>query len=236
DYRSLVEEIEGCEKILSDRGLVHGMIKDDCAEMRKRYATPRRTMIEEGGDADIDMEALITEHDVAVTISHEGYVKRTALDTYREQRRGGRGIIGGTTKDEDFIEHLFVASTHDHLLCFTDQGRVFKIKVYEIPEMARTAKGRSLINLIDLREGEKAVSYLPISDFEKGEWYLVFATAKGKVKRTALKMYRNVHRGGLIAVDLREGDSLVGVHWTSGNDHLLLGTASGMSIRFKESD
>ncbi len=235
DYRSLVEEIEGYEYILANRGVVLGMIKDDCAEMRKRYATPRRTQIEES-DSDIDYESLIAEHDVAVTISHEGYVKRTSLDTYREQRRGGRGIIGGTTKDEDFLEHLFVASTHDNLLCFTDRGRVFKIKVYEIPEMARTAKGRSIVNLIELKDGEKAVSYLPIQDFEKEEDYLVFATARGKVKRTALKLYRNVHRGGLIAIDLREGDSLVGVHCTSGNDHLLLGTASGMSIRFKESD
>jgi DNA gyrase subunit A len=235
DYRGLVEEIEGYETILAQHGIVLGMIKDDCAEMRSRYATPRRTQIEES-DSDIDFESLIAEHDVAVTISHEGYVKRTSLDTYREQRRGGRGIIGGTTKDEDFIEHLFVASTHDNLLCFTDQGRVFKIKVYEIPEMARTAKGRSIVNLIELKDGEKAVSYLPIKDFEKEEDYLVFATARGKVKRTALKLYRNVHRGGLIAIDLREGDHLVGVHCTGGNDHLLLGTASGMSIRFKESD
>jgi len=235
DYRTLVEEIERYESILADRTRVMAMIKEDCAEMRARYDRPRLTKIEES-ETDIDIEALIREEDVAVTISHEGWVKRASLETYRQQGRGGRGVRGAQFREDDFLEHLFVASTHDDLLCFTDRGRVFKIRVYEIPEMARTTRGRSIANLIELREGEKAVSFMPISDFEKGEHFLVFATANGRVKRSSLKLYQNVNKSGLIAVDLRDDDELIGVTWTTGKDHLLLGTAGGMSIRFKESD
>ncbi|MBL0926950.1 MAG: DNA gyrase subunit A [Phycisphaerales bacterium] len=247
DYRKLVDEIEGYEAILADRKLVLGIIKADCAEMAARYDSPRRTRIEEA-ETDINIEALIQEHDCAVTISHAGWVKRTPLSTYREQNRGGRGIIAADANENDFIEHILVASTHDDLLVFTDQGRIYKIKVYEIPEMGRTSKGRSIVNLVDLRpgeaeaegrpavRGERAVSFLPIADFERGEDYLVFATAQGKVKRSSLKLYQNVNKAGIIAIDLNDGDSLIGVVSTSGNDHVLLATAGGMSIRFKESD
>ena len=235
DYAKIVAEIEGYEAILADRRLVLDIIKEDCAEMRARYATPRRTTIEESA-ADWNIESLIQEHQVAVTVTHEGWVKRTPLDTYRQQNRGGRGIRGAEARNEDFIESVFVASTHDDLLCFTDTGRVFRIKVYEIPEAPRTARGRSIANLVDLKPGEKIVNFMPISDFEKGEYFLVFATAQGKVKRTSLKLYQNVHKGGLIALDLRDGDSLIGVTWTTGYDHLLLGTKSGMAIRFREAD
>ena len=235
EYRKLVEEIEGYEAILGDRRLVMGIIKDDCAEMRAKYDSPRQTAIEES-DIDIDIEALIKEEEMVVTISHEGYVKRVPLETYRQQGRGGRGIMASQSKDEDFIEHLFAASTHDDLLCFTDSGRVFKLKVYELPSMTRTSKGRSLINLIELRDGEKCVAFMPISDFEKGEYFLTFATAGGQIKRTALHQYRNVNRSGLIAINLNDGDALVGVVWTSGHDHLLLGTRNGMAIRFGEDD
>ncbi|PKL33624.1 MAG: DNA gyrase subunit A, partial [Planctomycetes bacterium HGW-Planctomycetes-2] len=235
EYAKLVEEIERLEAILADRGVVMRLIKADCAEMRARYATPRRTVIEEG-DGDIDLEALIREEEMAVTISHGGWAKRVALATYRSQNRGGRGIIASDAHEDDFIEHLFVASTHDNLLCFTDSGRVFKIKVYEVPEMNRTAKGRSIRNLIELREGERAVEFMPIRDFEKREDYLAFATAHGKIKRSSLRLYQNVNKGGIIAVDLNEGDRLIGVTCTGGSAHLLLGTAEGMSIRFRESD
>ncbi len=241
DYAKLVEEITGLEAILADRKKVLAIIRADCVEMKTRYATPRLTRIEES-DADINIEALIRQEDVAVTISHEGWLKRVPMTTYREQNRGGRGIKASDAKEEDFIEHVFVASTHDDLLCFTNTGRVFKVKVYEIPEMARTTRGRSIMNLIELRPGsegamgEKAVAFMPIKDFEKSEDYLVFATAQGKVKRTSLRLYQNVSRAGIIAVDLNEGDRLIGVTNTSGTDHLLLGTAQGMSIRFMESD
>ncbi len=237
EYRDVVGEIEGYEAILADRSRLLDIIKDDLNDMRARYNRPRRTIIDDSSyDTGIDIGALIQEHKVTVTISHEGYVKRVPLDTYRAQSRGGRGIIGGASKQDDFIEHLFVASTHDDLLCFTDTGRVFRIKVYDIPEMNRTAKGRAVVNLIDLRPGERAVKYLPIRDFEKGEDYLVFATAKGRVKRSSLRLYQNVHRAGLIAVSLNDGDELIGVAVTSGQNHLLLGTSTGMSIRFAEDD
>jgi DNA gyrase subunit A len=235
DYAGLVAEIEEYESILASRQRVLDIIKADCAEMKQRYPSPRLTAIEET-EIDIDIEALIKEEEMAVTISHEGYIKRVALDTYRQQGRGGRGIKASEFKDEDFIEHVFVASTHDDLLCFTNTGRVFKMKVYEAPSMSRTSRGRALVNLIDLREGEKCVAFMPISDFEKGEWYLTFASAQGLIKRSSLRLYQNVNRSGLIALRLNEGDSLVGVQWTSGHDHLLLGTAHGMSIRFRESD
>jgi len=235
DYRKIVEQIEDYEDILATPERVRAIIREDVAEMKPRYHRDRRTVIEEGG-ADIQIEALIKEHSVAVTISKSGYVKRVPLETYRAQGRGGRGIAGGQLKDEDIIQHLFVASTHDDLLCFTDSGRVFKIKVYEIPEMARTARGRSFVNLIGLREGETCVGYLPIADFERGEDFLTFATALGRVKRTSLKLYQNVNKSGLIAINLNEGDHLVDVAVTSGGDHLMLLTAGGMAIRFREDD
>lgn len=235
DYAALVEEIEAYELILSDRQRVLDIIKADCADMKARYSTPRLTKIEED-ESDIDIEALIQEEEMAVTISHEGYIKRVPLETYREQGRGGRGIIASDAKEGDFIEHVFVASTHDDLLCFTDTGRVFKMKVYQIPQMGRTSKGRSIVNLIDLKPGERAVEFMPISDFERSEYFLVFATAQGLIKRSSLRLYQNVHKGGLIAVRLNDDDSLVAVTWTTGHDHLLLGTAGGMAIRFQEGD
>ncbi|MFN7020630.1 MAG: DNA gyrase C-terminal beta-propeller domain-containing protein, partial [Phycisphaerales bacterium] len=185
---------------------------------------------------DIAIEALIQVEDMAVTISNQGYAKRVALSTYRQQGRGGKGIIGGTTKDEDFIEHMFVASTHDDLLCFTNTGRVFRIKVYELPELPRTSKGRPFINLIELREGEQVRAFLNVKNFEEGSHYLTFISTQGIVKRTALKDYRNVNKGGLIAVGLKEGDSVLDVILTSGSDDILLATAGGMSIRFNESE
>ncbi|MBX3362856.1 MAG: hypothetical protein KF705_15645, partial [Phycisphaeraceae bacterium] len=156
--------------------------------------------------------------------------------TYRQQGRGGKGIIGGTTKDEDFIEHMFVASTHDDLLCFTNTGRVFKKRVFELPEMTRTSKGRALVNLLDLREGERCRAFLTVKNFESSSQFLTFVSEGGIVKRTALKEYRNVNRGGIIAVGLKEGDSLLAVTLTDGNDDILLATANGMAIRFNEQD
>jgi len=235
DYAGLVEKIEEYERILGDRAEVLSLIRQDCVEMKGRYDSPRLTTIEEA-ESDIDIEALIKEEEMVVTISHEGYIKRVPLGVYRAQGRGGRGVIAGEAKEGDFIEHLFVASTHDDLLCFTDQGRVFKIKVYEAPQMSRQGRGRAIVNLLDLRPEERAVAFMPISDFEKGEYFLVFATHEGRIKRTSLRLYRNVNRSGLIALNLNEGDSLVGVDWTSGHDHLLLGTRDGMAIRFQESD
>ena len=236
ELRSIHEEIEGFESILADDEKVRALIREDCLEIRERFADERRTEIEEGEADGFEMEELIQEHRVAVTITHGGWIKRLPVDTYREQGRGGVGVKGGDAREGDFIEHLFTASTHDDLLCFTNTGRVFKIRVWQIPEASRTSKGRSIANVLDLRDGETARFFLPISDFEKSEDYLFFATESGRVKRTSLKDFRNVNRSGIIALNLNEGDRLIGVVWTRGDDHVLLATSRGMAIRFNEND
>lgn len=236
DYANLLEEIDGYERILADERLVLDIIREDCEEMKEKFGTPRLTEFIEMEAEDFNIGDLIAEHSVVVTISHQGYVKRLPIDTYREQQRGGRGIRASDSRDGDFIEQLFVASTHDDLLCFTNTGRVFRKKVYEIPEMSRTSKGRAIVNLLELRPDERVVAFLNIHDFEAAEDYLFFATAQGRVKRTALKDFRNIHRAGIIAVSLNEGDRLIDVVYTTGKDHVLLATQTGMAIRFDEND
>ena len=235
EYTAIIEEIEGYEAILANHRMVLDIIVEDCEEMKDRFGRDRLTTIEDAA-GDIDIEALIQEQEMAVTISHSGYVKRVPLETYQSQGRGGKGIKASDSKDDDFIEHLFAASTHDHLLCFTDTGRVFKIKVYELPEMSRTSKGRPIINYIDLKEGERTCAYLAIKDFEAGSNYLTFVSKGGIVKRTALKAYSNVNRSGLIAVGLKDEDALLDVRMTTGSDDLMLVTSGGMAIRFPEQD
>jgi len=236
NYATLLAEIEEYESILGDDQRVYQIIKDDLAELKAKYADPRRTEFIEEEIGNFDIGALTPEETVAVTITHGGYVKRIPVEEYRTQGRGGRGVIGADIRDGDFTEHVFVASTHDDLLCFTNTGRVFKIKVYEIPQATRTSRGRAIVNILELKPEERICQFMPISDFEKEELFLVFSTEQGLIKRTALKDYRNVNRSGIIAINLREDDSLVGVVWTRGNDHILLGTSSGMSIRFHEDD
>ncbi len=250
DYAKVVTEIEDYEDILARRERVDAMITADCEEIKARLLTAkgfgpdrkqmggtRLTEIQEGGDgADINIAELIQIEDMAVTISNQGYAKRVPLSTYRQQGRGGKGIIGGATKDEDFIEHMLVASTHDDLLCFTNTGRVFKIKVFELPELPRTSKGRPIINFIELKAGETVRAFLPVENFEAGSHVLTFVSTQGIIKRTPLKAYQNVHKGGLNAVGLKEGDTIFSVMLTSGGDDILLATSGGMSIRFNEDD
>ncbi|MCC7408813.1 MAG: DNA gyrase subunit A, partial [Phycisphaeraceae bacterium] len=214
---------------------VFEIIKDETRELKAKYADPRRTQFSEEAE-DLNLADLTPVEQVVVTITHQGYVKRLPVEEYRTQGRAGKGVIAADVKDGDFTEHVFVASTHDDLLCFTNTGRVFRMKVYEIPEAARTSRGRAIVNLLDLRPEERVCTFMPIEDFERQELFLCFATAQGLIKRTALKDYRNVNRAGIIAISLREGDALIGVAWTSGGDHLLLGTRQGMSIRFHEDD
>ena len=237
DYTRLVDEIEEYEAILADPKRVEAIILEQIQEMRDKHANPRRTIIEEGEASDLDLAALTPVQRVAVTITHSGYVKRLPVSEYKTQNRGGKGVIGAKARDDDdFTEEVFVASTHDDLLCFTDTGRVFKIKVFNIPEAGRTSRGRAMINLIRLKKDERIVEFMPIADFEKGEDFLFFATKNGLVKRTALADYRNVNVAGINAINLKEGDSLVGVKWASENDHVILGTAWGMAIRFRADD
>ncbi len=233
EYSKLLVHIEEYEDILANMSRVYEILKTETLELKNKYADERRTKIAEAA-SDLNIADLITEEQVVVTITHGGYVKRLPVENYKTQGRGGRGVIGADTKEGDFTEKVFVASTHDDLLCFTNTGRVFKIKVFEIPESSRTSRGRNLVNLIELKDGERICEYLPIADFERDEAFLMFATANGTVKRTVLKDYRNVNRSGLIAINLKENDHLIGVTWTSGDDHILLGTDSGIAIRFHE--
>ncbi|MEY2714954.1 MAG: gyrase subunit, partial [Planctomycetota bacterium] len=236
ELTELLAKIDELEAILADSARILAIVRADTIALSERFGDERLTSIEGNEAEDFEMGELVPEHVCVVTVSHAGYVKRLPLDTYRTQGRGGMGVKGAEQREDDYIEHVMVCGSHDDLLCFTDIGRVFRIKVWQIPEMARTAKGRAIVNLLELREGEKVKTFLPIEDFEKKEDYLVFATQKGRVKRTSLKDYRNVNRGGIIAIALNEGDNLMGVVSTAGSDHVLLATKEGMAIRFDEDD
>jgi DNA gyrase subunit A len=235
EYAEVVKEIEGYEYILGSEQAVIDIIREDTYEMRDKYGDERRTEIT-GGVSEFNMDKLIAQEDMIVTVSHGGYVKRLPVDTYRSQGRGGRGIKGTESRDGDFVEHLFVANTHDYLMFFTNQGRVYERRVYDLPELSRTSQGRSVANLLSFQPGEKVANVLAVKDFTKEEAFVMFATAKGTVKKTALSAYANIRTSGLIAIGLDEGDSLIGVEITSGKDHLILGTKSGLAIRFEESE
>ncbi|HZZ42160.1 MAG TPA: DNA gyrase subunit A [Tepidisphaeraceae bacterium] len=235
EYREVAEEIEGYEAILRDVTLVMDIIREDTFEMKEKYGDERRTQIT-GSVSGFNMESLIAQEDVVVTVSHEGYIKRIPVDTYRAQGRGGRGIKGTESREGDFVEHLFVANTHDYLLFFTNQGRVYERRVYDVPEGSRTSQGRSVANLLEFQKDEKIANVLAIKDFGKDEQFLMFATKKGTVKKTALSAYSNIRTNGLIAIGLDEGDSLIGVEITGGKDHIILATKSGLAIRFEEAD
>jgi DNA gyrase subunit A len=235
EYRTTVEEIQGYEAILRDDNLVLDIIREDIFEIKEKYGDERRTQIT-GEVSNLNMESLIAQEEVVVTVSHEGYIKRLTTDTYRSQGRGGRGVRGTESKEGDFVEHLFVANTHDYLLFFTNQGRVYQRRVYDVPEMSRTAQGRSIANLLEFQGGEKVANVLAAKDFSRGEQFLMFATAKGIVKKTALSAYANIRQNGIIAIGLEEGDSLIDVAITGGKDHIMLGTRSGLAVRFEETD
>ncbi|MBP7401398.1 MAG: DNA gyrase subunit A [Clostridia bacterium] len=235
EYAELCERIERFQAILSDETTLAQIIKDELAVIRRRYAEPRRTEIDDSVDEDIDDESLIQEEDVVVTMTHFGYVKRLPLGTYSAQHRGGRGITGMQTREEDFVESLFTTSTHAVLLFFTNRGRVFRLKGYQIPEAGRQAKGTAIINLLQLEGGEKVRTIIPIRDFEQ-DGFLMMATRSGTVKKTLLGEYANINKSGLIAINLREEDELIGVRLTDGDHDIVLVTRGGMSIRFHEKD
>ena len=233
DYTRLVEEIEGYEAILGEERLLLDVIREDVFEMKDRYGDERRTEIA-GDVGDFDIEDLIAEEDVVVTLSHEGYVKRMPLTTYRRQGRGGKGIIGSDAREGDFVEQLFIASTHDYMLVFLNNGRMHWLKVYDVPSMARQSKGRAIVNLLQMGRNEKICTVVTVREFD--ERFLVTATRKGQIKKTALKAYSNPRRGGIQATGLGAGDEVVGVAITRGDDQIVLGTREGQAIRFKESD
>ncbi len=245
DYSKLLAEIEGYEAILASDQIVLDMIKADlsaliamfgAAKGGERPIGERRTVISMQEAEDVDIADLIPETTVAVTCSQQGYIKRLSVDEYRTQSRGGKGVIGSKTNEGDFPAQVFISSTHDDLLCFTNTGRVFRMRVFEIPEATKTSKGRNVVNLLNLQEGEKATGFLAVKDFANCSDFLVFITKDGIVKRTPMDAYRNINVRGINAVNLREGDSLIQVLHTSGTDHLLLGTKDGIAIRFDETD
>ena len=236
EHRELLEKIREYRRILSSEANIRSLIREDLLAVENKFANPRRTEIS-GELADIrDMAELITEATMVVTITRSGYVKRTAADTYRAQRRGGKGLTGARVDESDPVEHFFVASTHDWLLLFTTKGKVFSMRVFELPELARDSKGRALVNLLEFEEGERVAECRAVSGFEDPDQCLLLATRSGMVKKTPLEQYRRRRTKGLIAVKLREGDELIGAVVTRPGDELVLATAKGMAIRFPESD
>ncbi|MBU6392552.1 MAG: DNA gyrase subunit A [Planctomycetes bacterium] len=231
EYKKVCADIKEYQAILTSEKLVLNIIKKDVVEIKERFGDKRRTEIV-GAVTELNMEDLIAEENVVVTISHEGYIKRSPLASYRKQHRGGKGVTGAETKEGDFIEHLFVALTHDYILFFTDQGRVYWQKVYDIPQMGRTSKGRALINLLELKEGENVTSLIPARDFDTRQ--LVMATSHGIIKKTELSAYGNPKKGGIIAINLDEGDKLICVKLTNGKQDIILGTEQGKAMRFSE--
>jgi DNA gyrase subunit A len=237
EYAEVTEQIEGYEAILASERVLLDVIREDIHEIKEKYADKRRTEITARAEQ-LDVEDLIAEEEVIVTISHDGYVKRMPIDTYRRQARGGIGVIGSDTKEGDFIEHLFIASTHDYLLIFTNRGRCYWLKVYDVPSMSRQSKGRNIVNLLNLGE-QKIASVINVQKLaeepdQKGEKQLVMATKKGLVKKTRLSAYSNPRSTGVIAINLDPNDDLIGVVLTTGKDHIVLGTQDGMMIRFDE--
>lgn len=234
EYAELLQKIAEYKAILADEQLVLDIISTELNEIKERFGDERRTEITIGEDSILD-EDLIPQEEVIVTVTHTGYIKRLPLTTYRSQKRGGKGVIGMDTKDNDFVEHLFVTNSHHYLMFFTNKGKVYRIKAYEIPELGRTARGTPIINLIQIEQGETVNAVIPVQSFDS-EHYLFFASRQGVVKKTPLDDYGNIRKGGLIAITLREDDDLIGVKLTDGNKEIIMGTSQGMSIRFPEQD
>ncbi|MBQ9952401.1 MAG: DNA gyrase subunit A, partial [Clostridia bacterium] len=235
EYAELQKLIAYYRQVLADEQMVLGIIKDEILEVKRKFADERRTEIS-AMDGEIDMLDLIDEEDMVVTMTHFGYVKRLPKATYRAQKRGGKGVVGATTREEDFVEQMYVTSTHDPLMFFTNRGRVYQINCYEIPEAGRTARGTAIVNLMQPDLGEKVTAMLPVPAEKTEGRYLVMATKKGIIKRTELSEFVNLRKAGLIAMVLREDDELIGVALTDGSYEMLLGTRDGMSIRFAETD
>ena len=233
DYEDTLKEIERLKAILGSDALVWKIVKDELVEVKSKYADERRTEIVPE-TADLTIEDLITEEEMVITVSHNGYIKRNPLSIYRSQRRGGKGLTGMETREEDFVEQLFIGSTHDYMLFFSNNGRLYWLKIYQIPEAGRAAKGKALVNVLSLSDGERITTALNVKDFNDG--YLMMFTKAGIVKKTKLSEYRNPRAKGIIAVTLDEGDELIAVKKTSGNNDIIIGTRRGLAARFEEDD
>lgn len=235
EYSSLRQAIRSYEELLSSEANILAVVRQETLELKEKYSDDRRTHIVQSAPGEVRFEDLIAEEDNVVTISHKGYIKRLPINTYRSQRRGGRGVTGAQTYDDDFIEHFFVASTHAYLLFFTNNGRVYWLKVYDIPQMSRTAAGRAIANVLSLKADESISSVIPVRRFDPHR-YLMMATRRGLVKKTALEAYSRPKSGGIIGIHLEEGDQLISVVLTQPGDDVVLSTRQGMAIRFDEGD
>lgn len=234
EFQELMKLIAKLSDILADEAKVFAIIREELLEIKRRFADGRRSVIT-SDVTKLEMEDLIADEDIVIQLTHYGYIKRLPMDTYKSQKRGGRGVTGMATKEEDFVEHLFVATTHHNILFFTNRGRVYRVKGYGIPEASRQAKGTAMVNLMPLEPGEKVNAVIPVKDFNTNQ-YLVLATRNGIIKKTDLSDYDTVRKGGLIALTLDEADELIGVKLTDGSEDIFLGTRHGMAIRFHEGD
>ncbi|ABB16016.1 DNA gyrase subunit A [Carboxydothermus hydrogenoformans] len=234
EYRELIKKIEYFNSILADERVLLGVIRQELLEIKEKYGDARRTQIT-NEESIFDEEDLIAEEDMVITITHQGYIKRLPVDTYKNQRRGGRGVTAMATKEEDFVRHLFVTSTHNYLLFFTNKGKVYRLKVHEIPEAGRQAKGTPIVNLLYVDQDERITAIIPVKEFTD-DHYLFMVTKNGIVKKTVLSEYDSSRRDGIIALSLEEGDKLIDVKLSTGQEEVIIGTKKGMAIRFSETD
>ncbi len=232
ELEELQKKIKEMEEILADESKIHDIIRDELAEIRRKFSDERKTQIETVS-GEVDIEDLIPVEDCVITYTNKGYIKRMTLDTYKTQHRGGRGVQGMKQREEDFVEEMFICSTHDNILFISNKGIMYKLKCYEVPEGSKSSRGVNAVNLLPLEEGEKIAAMIRTSDFDEGK-YIVMVTRNGKIKRTALPAYKNVRKNGLIAIGLDEGDEIAGVRMTDGNSELFIATRNGMAIRIAE--
>jgi DNA gyrase subunit A len=235
ELAELLKTIERLRAILGSERLLMQIVVDELREVKTKYGDGRRTTIIEGESGELSIEDLIAEEDMAITVSNTGYIKRTAISTYRNQRRGGKGRIGMRMRDEDFVNYLFVASTHAYIMIFSDRGRAYWLKVHEIPDVGPGGKGKSIANLVSMEEGERIAAMIAVKEFEDDK-YVVMGTRKGVVKKTALSAFSNPRAGGIIAIGVEEGDSVIAVQVADGSGEIFIGTRNGMAIRFEEKD
>ena len=235
EYQGLVALIADLKDILANEDRVHAIIREELLEVKHKHGDERRTEIVRGSDFDIEDEDLIPEEQVIITLTNNGYIKRQPISTYRSQNRGGRGVQGMGTHDDDYVKELLSTSTHDHLLFFTSKGKVYQKKAYTIPEYGRTAKGLPIVNIIEIAQDEYISAIIPVKEFNDEE-FLFFATRSGVVKRTTLSAFGHIRTNGLIALSLREDDELIGVRKTSGNDDIIIASSGGKAVWFEETE
>ncbi|NTW70998.1 MAG: DNA gyrase subunit A [Eubacteriaceae bacterium] len=234
EYAELMTRIQEFKEILGSEKLVLQIIKDEMSEIKEKFSDKRRTAFEHDFE-EISMEDLIEEHDVVITMTHIGYIKRISADTYTSQKRGGKGITALSTRDNDFVENIFTTTTHHYILFFTNKGKVYRLKAYELPDASRTARGTAIVNILQLEEGEKVTTVIPVREFSEN-MYLLMATKKGIIKKTDLKEYDSSRKSGLLAINLNEDDELISVEMTDGEKDIIMGTKKGYAIRFSEKD